>query len=105
MTDKALVWAVEMGDMKASLEVLKASGLYGMITPAGSEDPRLIMREHAERWVDAELARLQPTDNPQMERLLAEVTGRRERLLAERFMALEAEWGSLDTRAQESQAR
>jgi len=100
-----LAQAVEVGDMKATLEVLKASGLYGMIIPAGSDDPRLIMREHAERWVKAELARVQPTDNPQMERLLSEVTGRRERPLAERFMALEAERGSLDTRAPESQAQ
>ena len=65
----------------------------------------MIMLEHAERWVEAELARVQPTDNPQMERLLSEVTGKRERPLAERFIALEAEWGSLDTRAPESQAR
>jgi hypothetical protein len=63
------------------------------------------MREHAERWVEGELARLRPADNPQVERLPAGVTGRRERLLAERFMALEAEWGSLDTHAAESQAR
>jgi hypothetical protein len=38
--------------------------LYGMVIPLGSEDPRLIMREQAERRVDAELARPQPTDHP-----------------------------------------
>jgi hypothetical protein len=59
--------AVEAGDAKMSIELLKAVGVYGAPVPAGEEDPEVIL----ESWVDEALARegLEETVSPLMELL------------------------------------
>jgi hypothetical protein len=45
--------AVQGGDLRASIEVLKAIGLYGAVAPTGAQDPYVRLRDQ----VNAEVAR------------------------------------------------
>ena len=59
----ALAQAVEAGDLKASVEVLKAVGVYGKVpAPGGQTDPELVQVQQAEAWAKAELAKQGPRD-------------------------------------------
>lgn len=59
----ALAQAVEAGDLKASVEVLKAAGVYGKASaPGGETDPELLQVQQAEAWAKAEYAKQGPKD-------------------------------------------
>lgn len=59
----ALAEAVEAGDLKASVEVLKAAGVYGKTSaPGGETDPELVQVQQAETWAKAEYAKQGPRD-------------------------------------------
>jgi hypothetical protein len=48
--------ALESGDRRAAVEVLKAVGVYGNVgEPSYTEDPDLIMRERAKEWAAREV--------------------------------------------------
>jgi hypothetical protein len=49
-----LTAAVEAGDLKASIEVLKAIGVYGAVAPAGDIDPEVVLRRHVQARLDSE---------------------------------------------------
>jgi hypothetical protein len=53
-----LARAVEAGDLKASVELLKCVGLYGTVAPIGETDPETMLRQQ----VEAQLERDCPTD-------------------------------------------
>lgn len=58
-----LAQAVEAGDLKASVEVLKAAGIYGKASaPRGEVDPELVQVQQAEAWAKAEVAKQGPRD-------------------------------------------
>jgi hypothetical protein len=59
--------AVAAGDVKASVELLKAVGVYGAPVPVGETDPEVIL----ESWVDEAMARegLEPDASPLAELL------------------------------------
>ena len=79
-----LAAAVEEGDLKASIEVLKAVGMYGdgTMNAIHGHDPERLIHEEAERRVRAEGISEDPTHdmligmttNPAYQRHLAEVT-------------------------------
>lgn len=57
----ALAEAVEAGDLKASVEVLKAAGVYGKTSaPGGETDPELVQVQQAEAWAKAEYTKQGP---------------------------------------------
>jgi hypothetical protein len=78
-----LAAAVEEGDLKASIEVLKAAGMYGdgSMNAIHGQDPERLIHEEAERRVRAEGFSEDPTHdmligmitNPAYQRRLAEV--------------------------------
>ena len=56
--------AVERGDVRASVEVLKAAGVYGKVSaPSGEVDAELVMVRQSEAWAEAELAKRGPEDD------------------------------------------
>jgi len=56
-----LAQAVEAGDLKASVEVLKAVGVYGKVpSPVGEVDPELVQVQQAEAWAKAEYTKQGP---------------------------------------------
>ena len=58
-----LAQAVEAGDLKASVEVLKAVGVYGKVpSPVGEVDPEMVQVQQAEAWAKAEVAKQGPKD-------------------------------------------
>jgi hypothetical protein len=79
-----LAAAVEEGDLKASIEVLKAVGMYadGTMNATHGQDPERLIHEEAVRRVRAEGISEDPrqdmligmTINPGYQRRLAEVT-------------------------------
>lgn len=60
--------AVQAGDLKASIEVLKAVGLYGVVAPAEPTDPQALLQAKAEAALAHEEAPLGP-----MQELIAAV--------------------------------
>jgi hypothetical protein len=77
-----LATAVEEGDLKASIEVLKAVGMYGdgTMNAIGEQDPEKLIRQQAEAQVDREgvprnalLAMAENLDNVAWRHRLAEV--------------------------------
>jgi hypothetical protein len=78
-----LAAAVEEGDLKASIEVLKAVGMYGegSMNAIHGQDPERLIHEEADRRVRAEGIREDPTHdmfigmtaNPAYQHRLAEV--------------------------------
>jgi len=58
----ALEKALEDGDTRAAVEVLKAVGLYGNVNePAGETDAELVLWRQAKDWARTELARRGPS--------------------------------------------
>ena len=63
--------ALEAGDSKAAVEVLKAVGLYGQITPpSGPVDAELVLWEKAKEWALAELKKKGPSEDPLLDLLV-----------------------------------
>ncbi|HEY5869382.1 MAG TPA: hypothetical protein VI542_28110 [Candidatus Tectomicrobia bacterium] len=50
-----LAAAVEEGNLKASIEVLKAIGLYGAVAPADETDPDAVLRQYVQARLDREI--------------------------------------------------
>lgn len=60
---KALEQAVQGGDVRAAVEILKAVDLYGNVSaPRGAVEAELVMVDQAEAWATAELAKRGPLD-------------------------------------------
>jgi hypothetical protein len=87
-----LLGAVEAGDLKASLALLKAVDLYGdsAINPIQALDPETLIRQQAEAQVDREgvprntlLAMAEHLDNAAWRQRLAEVEAELRRLYVE----------------------
>lgn len=58
-----LAVAIEGGDVKAAVEVLKAVDIYGNVNePWGPEDPQLILWQYAMEWAENEMAKKGPKD-------------------------------------------
>ena len=49
-----LATAVETGDLKASVELLKCIGLYGVVAPTGETDPHALLRQQVEARLEEE---------------------------------------------------
>jgi hypothetical protein len=49
-----LATAVEGGDLRASVELLKCIGLYGAAAPVGETDPSAVFRQHVQARLDRE---------------------------------------------------
>ncbi len=65
---------VKEGNWRASVEVLKAVGLYGSdLQPFGLTDPEVIMMKEAETWAKKAIEKELPSEDPQ-ERLLDQLT-------------------------------
>ena len=63
--------ALDAGDSKAAVEVLKAVGLYGQVTPpSGPVDAELVLWEKAKEWALAELDRKGPSAEPLLDILI-----------------------------------
>ena len=59
----ALEQAVQAGDVRAAVEVLKAVGLHGKMTPpSGAVEPERVMVEQAKAWAEAESVKLQASE-------------------------------------------
>jgi len=77
--------AVRDGDVRASVEVLKATGLYGKVgPPVGEVEPDLVIIRQAQAWADTELAKSDCGDV--LETLLSEQ--RRPELVRQRLAEL-----------------
>lgn len=58
----ALAEALEEGNVRAAVEVLKAVGVHGKVeAPSGEADPELVVVRQAEVWARKELAKEDPT--------------------------------------------
>ena len=67
----AIETALDAGDSKAAVEVLKAVSLYGQITPpSGPVDAELVLWEKAKEWAAAELDRKGPSADPLLDILV-----------------------------------
>ena len=63
--------ALDAGDSKAAVEVLKAVGLYGQVTPpSGPVDAELVLWEKAKEWALSELKKKGPSADPLLDILL-----------------------------------
>ena len=61
----AIETALDGGDSKAAIEVLKAVGIYGaMEAPSGPVDADLVIMESAKQWAATELAKKAPSSEP-----------------------------------------
>ena len=57
--------ALQPGDVKAAVTVLRAANLYGNVgAPQGETDPELVLWAQAEAWAAQELWRQGPADDP-----------------------------------------
>jgi hypothetical protein len=56
-----LATAIDNGNLRASLELLKCIGLYGVVAPAGATDPETVLRQHVAARVKQEGAEDNPT--------------------------------------------
>ncbi|MQF69060.1 hypothetical protein FIM12_01800 [SAR202 cluster bacterium AD-804-J14_MRT_500m] len=62
--------ALERGDSKVAMELLKAAGIYGQIKPpSGSTDPEMVLWEEAIEWAKTELLKQGPSAEPEIEML------------------------------------
>ncbi len=63
--------ALDAGDSKAAVEVLKAVGLYGQVKePSGPVDAELVLWEKAKEWASLEIMRKGPSLDPLLDLLL-----------------------------------
>jgi hypothetical protein len=63
--------ALDAGDSKAAVEVLKAVGLYGQVTPpTGPVDAELVLWEKAKEWALSELKKKGPSADPLLDILI-----------------------------------
>jgi hypothetical protein len=84
--------ALEDGDLKAAVEVLKAVKLYGTVAPpSGLEDPELVLWQEAQAWAAAEVQRAGPAVDA-LQRLLDENAGKQVDLARQRMQALRQRW-------------
>ena len=66
--------ALQNGDARAAVEVLKAVGLYGQVQPPSvPEDAELVLWETAKRWAELEFKKQRPSIDPTMEFTLGQV--------------------------------
>ena len=57
--------ALDSGDSKVAVEVLKAVGLYGHVEPPrGPTEPDLVLWQQAGEWASQELLKKGPSTNP-----------------------------------------
>ena len=63
--------ALDEGDSRAAVEVLKAIRLYGQVQPpSGPEDAELVRWEEAREWAELEISRKGPSSDPLMDQLI-----------------------------------
>jgi hypothetical protein len=68
---EVLEQAVQRGDVRAAVEVLKAVKLYGQISiPSGPQDPELALWQQAELWAADEYRREGPAEDPTLALLI-----------------------------------
>ena len=66
--------ALDEGDSRAAVEVLKAIGLYGQVQPpSGPEDPELVLWAEAKAWAELEFKKQRPSIDPLMAYTLGEI--------------------------------
>mgnify|MGYP001036164746 CR=1 FL=1 len=66
--------ALQNGDARAAVEVLKAIGLYGQVQPpSGPEDAELVLWAEAKEWAELEFKKQRPSIDPTMEFTLAQI--------------------------------
>ena len=64
----AIEMALDRGDSKAAVEVLKIVGIYGGLEPpSGPVDAELVTMESAKQWAAMELAKRPPSSDPIMD--------------------------------------
>lgn len=64
----AIEAALDSGDCKAAVEVIKAVGLYGHVEPpSGPIDPELVLWQQAKEWAMAELLKKGPSADPMLD--------------------------------------
>ena len=67
----AIETALDAGDSKAAVEVLKAVGLYGQVKPpSGPVDAELVLWEKAKEWALSELKKRGPSAAPLLDMLV-----------------------------------
>ncbi len=70
----ALEVALDEGDSRVAVEVLKAIGLYGQVRPpSGPEDAELVLWEEAREWAEMEFKKQRPSIDPLMSFTLGEI--------------------------------
>ena len=66
--------ALQNGDARAAVEVLKAVGLYGQLPPpSGPEDAELVLWEAAKGWAELEFKKQRPSIDSTMEFALGQI--------------------------------
>ena len=66
--------ALDEGDSRVAVEVLKAIGLYGQVQPAsGPEDAELVLWTEAKAWAEMEFKKQRPSIDPLMAYTLGEI--------------------------------
>ena len=66
--------ALQNGDARAAVEVLKAVGLYGQVQPpSGPEDAELVLWAEAREWAELEFKKQRPSIDPTMAFTLGEI--------------------------------
>ena len=66
--------ALQNGDARAAVEVLKAVGLYGQLSPpSGPEDAELVLSAEAREWAELEFKKQRPFIDPLMAFTLGEI--------------------------------
>jgi Helix-turn-helix of insertion element transposase len=79
--------ALDTGDMKAAVEILKAVKLYGDVgTPKGETAPELVLLQQAEIWAEQEIRRQGPPEDPLVASLVYD--GAKARLIKQRLEEL-----------------
>jgi hypothetical protein len=70
----ALEVALDEGDSRTAVEVLKAIGLYGQVQrPSGPEDADLVLWEEARAWAEVEFKKRRTSTDPFMALTLEEI--------------------------------
>ena len=66
--------ALQNGDARAAVEVLKAVGLYGQVQPpSGPEDADLVLSAEAREWAELEFKKQRPSIDPTTEFTLGQI--------------------------------
>ena len=66
--------ALQNGDARAAVEVLKAIGIYGQVQPpSGPEDAELVLWAEAKEWAELEFKKQRPSIDPLMAFTLGEI--------------------------------